>query len=208
MTAGQAKPALPSQMRKPHDGLRIMPMLDIICMKTKCLLLAAALGFAALPSMAQDQEKSAAPDKAPASDSAKPATPAAAPVSAEDLEAAFVETMANVLFQGRWSSIENGVLGPEKPEEYEIVGVMKTGGDRWVVNARIQYGKVNLVAPVPVQLKWAGDTPIMIVDKFTMPGAGTYSARVMVFENTYSGTWTAGDHGGLLHGLIVKKPAK
>ena len=63
-----------------------------------------------------------------------------------------------------------------------------------------------LVAPVPVQVKWAGDTPIIIVDKFTMPGAGTYSARVMIFENTYSGTWTAGDHGGLLHGLIVKKP--
>jgi hypothetical protein len=102
--------------------------------------------------------------------------------------------------------VENGVLGGAKPEQYEIVGVMKTGGDRWVINARIEYGKVNLVAPVPVQVKWAGDTPIIIVDKFTMPGAGTYSARVMIFENTYSGTWTAGDHGGLLHGLIVKKP--
>ncbi|MDB6069494.1 MAG: hypothetical protein JWL81_665, partial [Verrucomicrobiales bacterium] len=30
--------------------------------------------------------------------------------------------------------------------------------------------------------------------------------RVMIFENIYSGTWTAGDHGGLLQGLIVKKP--
>ena len=126
--------------------------------------------------------------------------------SVEDLEAAFVNIMANVLFQGEWCLIKDGKLGASKPEQYEIVGVMKTGGDRWVVNARIQYGKVNLVAPVPVQVKWAGDTPILIVDKFTMPGAGTYSARVMIFENTYSGTWTAADHGGLLHGLIVKKP--
>lgn len=137
-----------------------------------------------------------------------PAAPEAKGPNVEDLEAAFTQTLANVLFQGRWCVVDKGVMGESKPEQYEIVGVMKTGGDRWVINARIQYGKVNVVAPVPVQVKWAGDTPVIIVDKFAMPGAGTYSARVMIFENTYSGTWTAGDHGGLLHGLIVKNPAK
>lgn len=131
------------------------------------------------------------------------AEPATAP-SQEDREAAFVTALANVVFQGNWCLIEGEKLSETKSDRYEIVGVMKTGGDRWVVNARIQYGTINLVAPVPIQLKWAGDTPIMVVEKFTMPGAGTYSARVMIFENTYSGSWTAGDHGGLLQGLIVK----
>jgi hypothetical protein len=106
----------------------------------------------------------------------------------------------------RFGQALKNALNPTGPELLAIDCRLKTGGDRWVINARIEYGKVNLVAPVPVQVKWAGDTPIIIVDKFTMPGAGTYSARVMIFENTYSGTWTAGDHGGLLHGLIVKKP--
>lgn len=161
-----------------------------------CLLLSAGG-----PLQAQDKP-GATRTPATAKEPAKPAEGK----SVEDLEAAFVETLANVLFEGQWCLIKEGKLGESKPEQYEIVGVMKTGGDRWVVNARIQYGTVNLVAPVPVQVKWAGDTPIMIVDKFTMPGAGTYSARVMIFENTYSGTWTGGDHGGLLHGLIVKKP--
>ncbi len=166
-------------------------------MKSLVSSLIASLAFAcSLPLSAQ--EKSAAPPREPA----KPV----AEKSLEDLEAGFVKTMANVLFEGQWCLIKDGKLGEAKPEQYEIVGVMKTGGDRWVVNARIQYGKINMVAPVPIQIKWAGDTPVMIVDKFTMPGAGTYSARVMIFENTYSGTWTAGDHGGLLHGLIVKKP--
>jgi len=163
------------------------------------LALLATLSLASLPA-ASAQEK---PTGKPAA--AAPAKQEVEP-SAEDLEAALVQTLANVLFKGQWCLIDKGTLGEAKPEQYEIVGVMKTGGDRWVINARIEYGKINLVAPVPVQVKWAGGTPIIIVDKFTLPGAGTYSARVMIFENTYSGTWTAGDHGGLLHGLIVRKP--
>lgn len=131
------------------------------------------------------------------------ATPAAAPV---DLEAAFVKTLARVIFKGRWCPVEKGVMGEARDEQYEIVGAMKTGGDRWVINARIQYGAINLVAPVPVQVKWAGDTPVIVVDQFALPGAGTYSARVMVFGDTYSGTWSAGDHGGLLQGVIAKQP--
>ncbi len=169
-------------------------------MKTPVSLMISTLLLSAVGPVTA-QEKVAEP-KAPSSPTE--AAPAAVGKSLEDLETGFVATLSNVLFQGQWCLIKDGKLGESKPEEYQIVGVMKTGGDRWVVNARIQYGKVNLVAPVPIQVKWAGDTPIMIVDKFTMPGAGTYSARVMIFENTYSGTWTAGDHGGLLHGLIVK----
>lgn len=151
------------------------------------------------------QEK--APSGAPAAPAASAPASAPAPDKTEELEAAFVETLSGVLFKGRWCTVEKGVMGFDRDEQYEIVGVMKTGGDRWAINARIQYGKVNLVVPVPVQVKWAGETPVIIVDKFTMPGAGTYSARVMIFEGTYSGTWTAKDHGGLLHGLITKKPA-
>lgn len=171
--------------------LSVFPFLACLTLTVASPVLAPAQEAPKTPVPAE-QKPSAAPAKAP---------------GAEELEAALVETLSNVLFKGEWCLIKDGKLGESKPEQYEIVGVMKTGGDRWVVNARIQYGKVNLVAPVPIQVKWAGDTPIMIVDKFSLPGAGTYSARVMIFEGTYSGTWTAGDHGGMLHGLIVKKPA-
>jgi hypothetical protein len=57
-------------------------------------------------------------------------------------------------------------------------------------------------------VKWAGDTAVITLDKVTIPGLGTYSARVLVFEGTYSGTWSAGDHGGMLHGIIRKKDKK
>jgi hypothetical protein len=43
-------------------------------------------------------------------------------------------------------------------------------------------------------VKWAGDTPVIIVDNIGFPGTAKYSARVMIFGDTYSGTWSAGDH--------------
>ena len=179
--------------------------------------------FLILPASAQDAPAVPAAEKVetvPQAPATPPAVDPAATKSApeptaaggigptEEMEAKFVADMANVTFHGRWCAIKDGALGPEKPEQYEIVGVMKSGGDRWVINARIKYGIVNLVVPVPVQMKWAGDTPVIIVDKFGLPGAGTYSARVLVFGGTYAGTWSGGDHGGLLNGLLVKNPPK
>jgi hypothetical protein len=175
---------------------------------------ALSLGMS-VPALAQSQPvvQSPAPGgAASASIPQKPDTPGNGQEKAEsgatpEMEAKFVTDMTNVTFQGRWCLIKDGVLGPEKPEKYEIVSVVKSGGDRWVINARIQYGAINLVVPVPVKMKWAGDTPVIIVDKFGLPGAGTYSARVLIYEGTYAGTWTGGDHGGLLNGLIARTPA-
>jgi hypothetical protein len=121
----------------------------------------------------------------------------------EELEAKFKNTMTRATMAGRWCSIKDGALGPEKEDKYTIVGVNKVGADAWLINARIQYGNKDIVAPIPVQVKWAGDTPVIIVDKFPMPGGGTYSARVLIYDHTYAGTWTGGEHAGLLNGVIT-----
>ena len=100
------------------------------------------------------------------------------------------------------------MLGAEKEDKYEIVSVAKTGGDSWVINARLHYKQLNVVLPIPVQVKWAGDTPVIIVDHMVLPGPGyggtAYSARVLIHEKTYAGTWSGGDHGGLMSGVITK----
>ena len=117
--------------------------------------------------------------------------------------------MTKATMSGRWSGIKDGRLTPEKEDKYTIVSVAKLGGDAWIVNARIQYGEKDFTVPLPVQVKWAGDTPVIIVDKVGVPGSGTYSARVLIYEKTYAGTWTGGDHGGLLNGVITtEKPEK
>jgi hypothetical protein len=127
-----------------------------------------------------------------------------ATTSAAELEAKFQATMTGATFAGRWTPIKDGTLGEEKPEKYSIVSVAKTGGDNWVINARMRYQQQEIVAPIPVQVKWAGDTAVIIVNQLAIPGGGTYSARVLVHNGTYAGTWSGGERGGLLSGVITR----
>jgi hypothetical protein len=120
------------------------------------------------------------------------------------LEAKFKEQLAGCTFNGRWCLVKDGVLGEERQEKYSIEGATKSGGDVWLIYARIQYGNKDVKIPVPVQVRWAGDTPVITLDNVSLPGLGTYSARVLVYDKTYAGTWSAGDHGGMLHGVIEK----
>ena len=156
-----------------------------------------------LNAFAQDTKKSDAPEK-PKTPPAKP-SPAKPKLTPEELEAKFKATLTKATLSGRWCSIKDGQLGLEKEDKYTIIGVNKVGGDVWLINARIQYGKKDITAPIPVQVKWAGDTPVIIVDDVGVPGSGTYSARVMIYDNTYAGTWSGGDHGGLMNGVITQQ---
>jgi hypothetical protein len=130
----------------------------------------------------------------------------------DELEAKFRDAMTAVTMSGRWTPLKDGVLGAEKEDKYTIVSVEKSGGDSWVVHARLHYKKLDIVVPVPVQVKWAGDTAVIIVDHMVVPGPGyggnAYSARVLIHEGTYAGTWSGGDHGGLMSGVITKDNAK
>jgi hypothetical protein len=60
--------------------------------------------------------------------------------------------------------------------------------------------------PLPLPIEWAGNTPVIVVDDVTIPGMGTFSARVMFFADHYAGYWKHGDHGGHLFGVVY--PAK
>lgn len=130
------------------------------------------------------------------------------PEKQQELEQKFKELLTGCVFNGRWCLVRDGALGEEREEKYTIQSAMKSGQDVWLIYARVQYGGKDVSVPVPVQVKWAGDTPVITLDKVSLPGLGTYSARVLVFEKTYAGTWSAGDHAGMLHGTIQKAEAK
>lgn len=138
-----------------------------------------------------------------AQDAPKPAGPAATQPSQSELEAKFISTLTEATLAGRWSGIKNGALTPERDEKYSIVSVTKLDGDNWLINARMKYGDREIVAPIPAQVKWAGDTPVICVTDLTIPGGGTYTARVLIYEQTYAGTWSGKDRGGLLSGIIT-----
>lgn len=129
---------------------------------------------------------------------------AASPFNRAELETKFKETLSKSVFSGRWCLINDGQLSEERDEKYTIQSATKLGEDSWIIFARVQYGKKDVLVPVPVQVKWAGDTPVISITNLAIPGLGTYTARVVVYDNTYAGTWSGGKNAGMLHGRIVK----
>ena len=126
-----------------------------------------------------------------------------------DQEKKFTALLTDAFLSGRWAPLKDGDLGEEKSgDKYQIVSAIKGNGDSWTISAKLKYHDQEFVLPIPVQMKFVGDTAIMVVDKLTIPNGGTYSARLMFYERTYSGTWSGGRGGGMLYGVITNGATK
>lgn len=123
-----------------------------------------------------------------------------------DFEAAFSDKMKNSTLVGKFS-VEGSDKQPQV-ERYEIKTATKMRGNIWLFTTRIKYGKVDTTLPIPVTLLWAGDTPMVSLTNATIPGMGTFSARVLFYGNRYAGTWQHGKKGGHMWGLIESEGAK
>ena len=115
-------------------------------------------------------------------------------------EEAFRQSMSGVVLEGFFTVGEGAEL---RKERYEIAKVSKLGGDIWVFQARIQYGSRDVTVPVPVRMEWAGDTPVLSLTEVAIPGLGTFTARVLFYDQQYVGVWRHGEVGGLHFGQIV-----
>ena len=127
-----------------------------------------------------------------------------------ELEKTFKEMLTNVVLRGTWQmTTAEGLKGKApltkpSPERYTIKSISKGLDDNWVITARVQYANRDATLPISVRVVWAGDTPIITLDKLTMPGLGTYSARVMIYNGFYAGAWFGSNYGGVLSGQIIK----
>jgi hypothetical protein len=92
---------------------------------------------------------------------------------------------------------------PLKQDKYTLGTVKKLKDDLWLFEVRIQYGENDIKLPVPLEVKWAGDTPVITLTDMEIPGLGKFTARVLVYGDQYAGTWSGGDHGGQLFGRVV-----
>jgi len=129
--------------------------------------------------------------------SRKPAADGAA-----ENERKFEEMMTGVTLVGHSTSTNREGLGGE--ERYAIDKVSKLAGDIWLLQARMRFGSNELAVPIPVTIKWAGDTPVITLTDVSLPRMGTYTARVLLYRGQYAGTWSAKDHSGELFGKIVR----
>lgn len=91
-----------------------------------------------------------------------------------------------------------------RAEEYTIVEAKKLeDGDYWSLRARIKYGDTDQVFPLVLQIKWADKTPVITLERMTIPGLGTFSARVLFNNGMYAGTWQHDEVKGHLFGEVT-----
>jgi hypothetical protein len=120
---------------------------------------------------------------------------------AATLESQFQEMMSGVTLVGYSTlSHRDGTSGEER---YSIDKVSKVGGDTWMFQARMRLGTHEVPLPIPVTIKWAGDTPVITLTDMTIPGFGSYTARVVLYRDQYAGTWSGKRGGGQMFGKIV-----
>ena len=113
--------------------------------------------------------------------------------------------LTGATLKGRYTVLGKDI--PPADEEYTIQSAKKLPeGDLWLIESRIKYGKWDVTVPITVPIKWADKTPVISIEKLTIPAMGTFSARVLFNNEMYSGTWAHDDVKGHLFGQVI--PAK
>lgn len=172
---------------------------------TNCIALACVLGLAAdvalspVASAQRGQEGAAAP--AALSADAEQAAQRA------HLEEEFAKALSGATLVGYYTTTGKEQQQGLQPEKYRLGTVKKLNDqDLWLFEYR--YGDSQQTIPLPLLVKWAGDTPVITLTDLTIPGVGTFTARVLFYRGEYAGTWSAGDHGGQLFGRIERTEAE
>ncbi len=125
-----------------------------------------------------------------------------APAELNELHAKFKKLLTGAKLRGLFT-IDGRPMDQLKEDVYEIDKVEKQDeGDYWLITARIKYGEHDRVFPVPLEVKWAGTTPVMTMDNMTIPGMGTFGARIVFHKDKYAGTWQHDAVGGHMFGRI------
>jgi hypothetical protein len=127
------------------------------------------------------------------------------PPSEAERDRQFQQQMSGVTLVGYSTSLRRSGLSQE--ERYSIDGISKVGGETWLFRTRLKYGEKEIPVPIPVTVKWAGDTPVITLTDLAIPGVGTFTARVLLYRDQYAGTWSGGKAGGQLFGKIVRSGA-
>jgi len=126
---------------------------------------------------------------------------APAPPELNGFEKQFQESMSNVKLVGYYTSGDSAEL---HEDSYVVERISKIKEDTWKFEARILYNRKDFKVAMNLPVKFAGDTPVISLTNFAVPGFGTFTARVVFYNGTYAGTWGGVGHGGTLFGKIVK----
>jgi hypothetical protein len=128
----------------------------------------------------------------------------------EDSEARFIAMLKKATLKGTWAPVTGGKLGDEQGDDsYRIARVEKRDDGKWSIVSVFAVGDQTVEFPIPAEVKFAGDTAVLILDNVrAAPGNANWSARVMFHDDVYAGRWweTANrEHGGTIAGTITRE---
>jgi hypothetical protein len=124
--------------------------------------------------------------------------------SLSDRERAFTERMRGASLVG-YFTVDGREDRNNVPDRYDISSVEKLDGDRWRFNMRMRHSTVDVTLPVVLPIVWVGNTPMIDITDFDIPGLGTFTVRLLFDEGRYAGTWANPKVGGLMFGRIEKQ---
>lgn len=140
----------------------------------------------------------------PSAPAEQPDAKAQPPAEDQEREQQIIDYLSGAKFVGRYTS-DRDPSAAAKPEAYTISKVEKLPEpDRYRLTSRIEYGDTNAEVPIDLQILWSGRTPVITLDNVWIPAMGTFSARVLIHEGRYAGTWSHDEHGGHLFGRIER----
>lgn len=134
-----------------------------------------------------------------------------------DIEAKFIAMVKNSTLKGTWAPVASGALGGERKDEgYRIARAEKKPDGKWAIVSVFKVGDREIEFPIEASVKFAGDTAVLILDNTRAgPGKANWSARVMFFDDVYTGRWWETqnkEHGGTIAGTVTREkeatPAK
>ena len=131
-----------------------------------------------------------------------------APASKPPIED-FAKYLSGTVLTGVFT-VDGKPLDKLTEERYEIKSARKLAGyeSLWEIVTRIKYGDKDISLPVEINVEWVGKTPVMVMDSVSLPGLGTFSARVVFHDKKYAGTWKHDEVGGHLFGRVDRAPEK
>jgi hypothetical protein len=131
------------------------------------------------------------------------AAAAAAQDGRADLERRLQETLDGARLVGQFTVVgADGVSRQPQTDQYAVSRLERDAEGRWVFNVSMSYGTQQHTMPVPVAIEWASDTPVITMTEQTIEGLGTFTARVLLYDGLYAGTWKHGQFGGHMWGRI------
>jgi hypothetical protein len=130
--------------------------------------------------------------------------PASAQTDQAELEKKLHATLEGSRLVGQFSVVgaDGSIARPPQADQYAVSRLERDAEGRWIFNVSMSYGTQQHTLPVPVTIEWAGGTPMITMTEQTVQGLGTFTARVLLYEGLYAGTWKHGQFGGHMWGKI------